>query len=105
MSTEDRIALRNPDPTKTGATIARSKYDQVRAAIFTALCRDGLLTYTQLADAVERELGDGFAGSVRWYVTAVKLNLEARGELRRTTTRGREYVSAAASPEVSEAQR
>jgi hypothetical protein len=54
---------------------------------------------------VERELGDSFPGSIRWYVTAVKLDLEARGELYRTTTQGRDYVTVAATPEVPEEQR
>ena len=105
MPTEDCIALRNPDPAKTGATIGQAKYDQVRAAILAVLGRDGSLTYTQLAEAVEQELGDGFAGSVRWYVTAVKLDLEARGELRRTTTRGRDYMTVTSYLQVPEEQR
>jgi hypothetical protein len=53
----------------------------------------------------EQELGAGFAGSVRWYVTAVKLDLEARGELHLTTTRGRGHVTVAATPQVPEEQR
>lgn len=36
MPTEDRIALRNPDPATAGATIVRARYDQVRAAITVA---------------------------------------------------------------------
>ena len=105
MPTEERIALRNPASGRLGATIDRVKYDQVRATILTVLGRDGSLKDTQLAAGVERELRDGFGGSVRWYVTAVKLDLEARGELHRTTTGGRDYVTVAATPEVPEEQR
>lgn len=105
MPTEERIALRNPAPGRLGATIERAKYDQIRAAILAVLGRDGSLTYTQLAEGVERELSDGFAGSVRWYVTAVKLDLEARGELHRTTVRGRDYVTLATPALVLEGRR
>lgn len=90
MPTEERIVLRNPALGKMGATIERAKYDRMRAAILAALGCSGSLTYTQLAEAVERELGETFPGSVRWYVTAVKLDLEASGELHRTTVRGRD---------------
>jgi len=36
------------------------------------------LTYTDLAACVREKLGDEFKGSIRWYVEAVKLDLEAR---------------------------
>jgi DNA-binding transcriptional ArsR family regulator len=105
MPNEDRTALCNPDPGKMGATIERAKYDRMRSAILAALGHGGSLTYTQLAEAVERELGDSFPGSVRWYVTAVKLDLEARGDLHRTTVRGRDYVTVATPTLVPEERR
>lgn len=105
MPTEDRIALRNSDPATAGATIVRARYDQVRAAILDVLGRDGSLTHARLAEAVEQKLGDGFAGSVRWRITAVKLDLEARGELQRTAVRGRGSVTVATPTPVSEERR
>ena len=36
-----------------------------------------------LARAVEKDLRGTFEGSVTWYVTTVKLDLEARGTLKR----------------------
>jgi hypothetical protein len=36
-----------------------------------------------LSQAVEKEVRGKFDGSVMWYVTTVKLDMEARGEVRR----------------------
>jgi hypothetical protein len=37
----------------------------------------------KLTRAVEKEVDGKFEGSVSWYVTAVKLDLGARGEVKR----------------------
>jgi hypothetical protein len=34
---------------------------------------------------VEKEVNGKFEGSVTWYVTTVKLDMEARGEIKRVT--------------------
>ena len=36
-----------------------------------------------LSRAVEKEVNGNFEGSVTWYVTCVKLDLEARGVIKR----------------------
>ncbi len=36
-----------------------------------------------LSRAVEKEVNGNFDGSVTWYVTTVKLDMEARGEVKR----------------------
>ena len=41
------------------------------------------MTFTQLGALVEEDLHDTFSGSVLWYYTTVKLDMEARGEIRR----------------------
>lgn len=55
----------------------------MRAAIVEALEENGLLTFTQLTEVVRTELADAFDGSINWYVTTVKLDLEARGIIER----------------------
>jgi hypothetical protein len=37
----------------------------------------------KLSRAVEKEVNGNFEGSVMWYVTTVKLDMEARGEIKR----------------------
>jgi hypothetical protein len=68
---------------KTGVNISRSKYDAVRQAIIESLNEHGELTFSQLGDDVQRRIEDDFEGSVSWYYTTVKLDLEARGEIER----------------------
>ena len=41
------------------------------------------ITFMNLSRAVEKEVNGNFEGSVTWYVTTVKLDLEARGEIKR----------------------
>ncbi len=68
---------------KTGVNISRDKYDRVRAAILAAVRERGTLPFGELAGRVGETLGDGFDGSIGWYTTTVKLDLEARGEIER----------------------
>ena len=41
------------------------------------------MTFMNLSRAVEKEVRGKFEGSVIWYVTTVKLDLEARGTVKR----------------------
>jgi hypothetical protein len=41
------------------------------------------ITFMNLSRAVEKEINGDFEGSVMWYVTTVKLDLEARGVVKR----------------------
>lgn len=80
---EDRVYAQHPNPDKQGVRISRDKYDAVRKAIEEALGREGTLTFTELRRAVADALDDRFEGSVGWYYTTVKLDLEARGVIER----------------------
>jgi hypothetical protein len=68
---------------KQGVNISKEKYDMVRNAILCVLATQKEITFMNLARAVEKELNGTFEGSVTWYVTTVKLDLEARGKLKR----------------------
>lgn len=68
---------------KQGVNISKAKYDVIKDAIFSQLSQAGELTFTGLTDAVKAQLGDSFDGSVGWYVTTVKLDLEAQGLIER----------------------
>ena len=66
---------------KAGVNIDRQKYDVVREAILEAVRTNGTITFGDLAAEVRSRLEATFAGSISWYVTTVKLDLEARGEI------------------------
>ncbi|KAA3664091.1 MAG: hypothetical protein DWQ04_07500 [Chloroflexi bacterium] len=68
---------------KTGVNISKAKYDQMRTTIISTLQTHGEMTFTQLNDAVGKQLEGSFDGSIGWYFTTVKLDLEARNELMR----------------------
>lgn len=80
---EETILALNPDSSKQGVQINKAKYDQVRRTILDTLKIYGPMTFTELGNAVEDGLRGNFDGSVMWYFTTVKLDLEARGEIRR----------------------
>lgn len=68
---------------KAGVNIDKQKYDTVREAIVLSLREHGTLTFGDLTAEVRKRLEGTFAGSISWYVTTVKLDLEARGEIAR----------------------
>lgn len=69
---------------KQGVNIETSKYEAMAAAIVAALREEGDLTFQELEQAVTRRLAGGFDGAIAWYLTTVKLDLEARHRVERT---------------------
>jgi hypothetical protein len=68
---------------KQGVNISKEKYEIIRGAILCVLKTHKEITFTNLSRAVEKEVNGKFDGSVTWYVTTVKLDMEARGEIKR----------------------
>lgn len=79
---KDTIRTLHPDK-KQGVNISREKYDIIHKAILSALGQNREMPFMKLARAVEKEVRGSFDGSVTWYVTTVKLDMEARGEVKR----------------------
>jgi hypothetical protein len=79
----ERFQTLHPDPTKNGVRIERDKYEQIRDAIMETVNTHGEVRFRDLTKEVEGRLAGRFDGSVPWYVTTVKLDLEARGEIER----------------------
>ena len=78
----DRIMTLHPQG-KSGVNIDRGKYDAIRQAILDAAQAHGEITFKELTEDVRRRVGGQFDGSTNWYVTTVKLDLEARGVIER----------------------
>jgi hypothetical protein len=79
---KDTIRTLHPDK-KQGVNISKEKYEIIRKAIFSTLKQNKEMPFMKLARAVEKEMRGKFDGSVTWYVTTVKLDMEARGEVKR----------------------
>lgn len=87
-ATAARIQLRHPDRSKKMPRIDRQTYDVVRKTALTTLPKkEPGITWTDFRDEVAKKLGraKGWDRSLNpwWYTTAVKLDLEARGEIKR----------------------
>ena len=78
----ERILTLHPTG-KKGVNISKEKYDVVKAAIIKALQTQGEMTFYGLNDEVGHQLEGKFEGSIGWYYTTVKLDLEARGIIKR----------------------
>ena len=79
-----RDTIRTLHPAKKqGVNISREKYDVIRNAILCVLQTQKEMPFMKLSRAVEKEGNGNFDGSVMWYVTTVKLDMEARGEIKR----------------------
>ena len=79
---KDMIRTLHPEK-KQGVNISKVKYEIIRKAILSTLHTQKEMTFMNLSRAVEKEVNGNFEGSVMWYVTTVKLDLEARGVVKR----------------------
>ena len=79
---KDMIRTLHPEK-KQGVNINKGKYEIIRKAILSTLSNQQEISFMNLSRSVEKQVGNNFDGSVMWYVTAVKLDLEARGEVKR----------------------
>jgi hypothetical protein len=79
---KNMIRTLHPDK-KQGVNISREKYEMIRKAILCVMQEQKEITFSNLSRAVEKEVNGTFEGSVTWYVTTVKLDLEARGQIKR----------------------
>jgi len=68
---------------KKGINISKAKYDVMRQKILDIVRADEGITFTEMTNAVEKKLTGNFDGSIGWYATTVKLDLEARGQIER----------------------
>lgn len=83
----ERVQTRHPNPAKSMPRIERDVYDAFRTAILSVAPPAGYgVPFRDLPRLVTGQIPRGIherIGSVGWYVTTVKLDLEARGEIER----------------------
>jgi hypothetical protein len=79
---EEKILTLHPEG-KQGVNISQEKYETIRQAILSVIEEQEEILFKDLTPAVDRRLEGNFAGSIPWYVTTVKLDLEARGLIMR----------------------
>ena len=86
---EEKIMTKHPLG-KRGKNIHRKRYDVLKKAILSAL-RQNELTHTELFSRLIKNLKGKFSGNVSWYGETVKLDLEARKIIERTSSKPQKY--------------
>ena len=87
--TEQKILTKHPLG-KSGKTIDKQKYETLKKAILSAL-RNKELTHTELFKQLNKKLKGKFSGNISWYGETVKLDLEARKLIERTSSKPQKY--------------
>ena len=86
---DKKVVCETPTLGKKPTRIAKWKYDIVRQAILNSIPKkgDGLL-FKELPEKVKHELSihdKTRLGSIGWYTTCVKLDMEVKGEIMRVS--------------------
>lgn len=74
---KDKILTLHPKG-KKGVNISIAKYEQIKNFILETLTFEQEITFENLTELAIVRLAGNFDGSVLWYITTVKLDLEAR---------------------------
>lgn len=82
----DRILTKHPEG-KAGVNVEITKYDQIKTAIIHQLKKTPEQTFRSLKAEVTKDLKGKFEGSIGWYYTTVKLDLEARKLIKRVDSK------------------
>jgi hypothetical protein len=87
--TEEKILTKHPLG-KSGRNISKQKYEAVKQALVGALLNKEL-THTELLSQVNKSLKGKFSDNISWYAETVKLDLEARKIIERTSSKPQKY--------------
>jgi hypothetical protein len=87
--TEAKILTKHPLG-KSGRSINKQNYETLKKAILSTL-RNKELTHSELLDRVNTSLKGKFSGNISWYAETVKLDLEARRTIERTSSKPQKY--------------
>ncbi len=85
-----QIQTLHPQIGKTNKRISLEKYNIIKQNILSILA-NGELTHTELMEQLYDNVKDSFEGGIQWYGETVKLDLEARKIIERTSTKPAKY--------------
>ncbi len=86
---EDKILTKHPLG-KSGKNIDKQKYETLKKTILSVLQKKEL-THTELFTQFNKALKGKFSGNISWYGETVKLDLEARKIIERTSSKPQKY--------------
>ena len=82
---DQKIQLIHPDG-KKAVSIGKEKYDLLRKGVIDSLKSNGKSTHAEILHAITEDFKKDkikFEGSINWHLEWVKLDLEARKEIKR----------------------
>ncbi len=86
----EQIQTLHPQAGKTNKRISLEKYLIIKENILSILS-ETQLTHNELMERLYENINDIFEGGVQWYGETVKLDLEARGIVKRTGSKPEKY--------------
>ncbi|OHD79172.1 MAG: hypothetical protein A3J97_15710 [Spirochaetes bacterium RIFOXYC1_FULL_54_7] len=95
MSQAEIFQALHPDPNKNGTRVTKATYEAYRTALLQVIpAREAGIAFADLSQAVRPHLAQELLNttSPTWWVTTVKLDLEARGLIERIPGTGKQRV-------------
>src|SRR5437667_10106494 len=86
---EEKILTKHPLG-KSGRNISKQKYETLKKAILSALQNKEVI-HTELFNRLNKTLKGKFSGNISWHAETVKLDLEARKIIERTSSKPQKY--------------
>lgn len=87
---DEKILTLHPQG-KSGKNISRKTYDTIKTAMLQAL-KNKELTHNELFEQIAKILNGKYKGNISWYSETVKLDLEARKLIKRTSSKPQKYT-------------
>ena len=95
MNQPEMFEALHPDPSKNGTRVTKATYEAYRKALLEVIptAEDGIF-FGELSKAVAPHLTQALLDNTSpgWWVTTVKLDLEARGIIERVPGKGKQRV-------------
>ena len=83
MNNKETMFTQTVTPGKKGVRVNKAKYEIIQKCILEVLGRYGEIAFQNLPAKVRTVLVEPFDGSIGWYTTTVKLDMERRGIIER----------------------
>jgi len=87
---EEQVQLLHPEG-KHGAKILKRRCASIRKAVLDVVGASVESSFMERAERAPKRISH-FDGKTTWYITAVKLDPETRGELERFERNGRQHI-------------
>jgi hypothetical protein len=90
MTKDTHIQTLHPNKDKTNKRILTTKYEVIKENLL-AILAESEPTHTELMEILYSRVKNSFEGNVQWYGETVKLDLEARKIIERTSDKPEKY--------------